>query len=156
MSKLEHIYNCCTREIQITLDQFWAHHDVPSKKLSVDVDNLQSLIVYFISRMKGCAQIVTNLSIIENFIPDAVQMSNRAYYLAMMQSSCEYLLNLHEELTKEDVEQSKIQKIDVSMANIERIKQQQIQRRLLIDSEKSNDSFANNLRTSPSGLYPSN
>ena len=40
MSKLEHIYNCCTTEIQRTLDIFWLDYDVPAKKLQVDVDNL--------------------------------------------------------------------------------------------------------------------
>mmetsp|Transcript_4515 Transcript_4515/g.6803 ORF Transcript_4515/g.6803 Transcript_4515/m.6803 type:complete len:120 (+) Transcript_4515:1884-2243(+) len=54
MCKLEHIYKCCTIEIQQTLDKFWENYNIPSKKLSVDVDNLQSMIVYFISRMKSC------------------------------------------------------------------------------------------------------
>jgi hypothetical protein len=40
MNKLEHIYNCCTDKIQAVLDHFWSGYDVPSKKLSVDVDNL--------------------------------------------------------------------------------------------------------------------
>ena len=52
MCKLEHIYKCCTVEIQKSLDKFWRNHEITSKKLSVDVDNLQSLIVYLISRLK--------------------------------------------------------------------------------------------------------
>ena len=40
MCKLEHIYNCCTTEIQEVLDTFWMDYDVPAKKLAVDVDNL--------------------------------------------------------------------------------------------------------------------
>lgn len=84
MCKLEHIYNCCTATIQETLDIFWMDYDVPAKKLSVDVDNLQSIIVYMISRMKGCSHILSNLSMIDKFLPEAVQLSNRAFYLAMM------------------------------------------------------------------------
>ena len=84
MCKLEHIYKCCTTDIQKSLDAFWKDFDIPTKKLSVDVDNLQSLIVYLISRIKGCPQIIANLYLIEDFLPEAVQLSNRAFYLAMM------------------------------------------------------------------------
>jgi len=101
MVKLEHIYKCCTSDIQKSLDEFWRNYDIPNKKLSVDVDNLQSIIVYMISRLKDCPQIITNLYIIEDFLPEAVQLSNRAFYLAMMQSSCEFLLNLHKKADSE-------------------------------------------------------
>lgn len=40
MCQLEHIYKCCTIEIQKALDLFWRNYDIPKKKLSVDVDNL--------------------------------------------------------------------------------------------------------------------
>jgi hypothetical protein len=40
MCKLEHIYLCCTLEIQMTLDKFWHNYDIPSKKLRIDADNL--------------------------------------------------------------------------------------------------------------------
>ena len=95
MIKLEHIYKCCTTELKKGLDRFWQNHDIPSKKLSVDVDNLQSLVIYLVSRMRGLPQIITNLNYIEDFLPEAVQISNRAFYLAMMQSSVEYLIDLH-------------------------------------------------------------
>jgi hypothetical protein len=72
MCKLEHIYKCCTVEIQKCLDKFWRGYDIPNNKLSVDVDNLQSMIVYLISRMKGFPQILSSLYMIEDFLPDAV------------------------------------------------------------------------------------
>ena len=72
MIKLEHIYKCCTIEIQKVLDIFWSNYNIPSRKLAVDVDNLQSLIVYLVSRMKGLPQIITHLHIIEDFLPEAV------------------------------------------------------------------------------------
>lgn len=40
MCKLEHIYKCCTSEIQKALDHFWVMYDIPQKKLCIDVDNL--------------------------------------------------------------------------------------------------------------------
>jgi hypothetical protein len=49
-----------------------------------------------VARMSGYPQILTNISIIENFLPDAVQLSNRAFSLAMMQSSTDYILNLYD------------------------------------------------------------
>jgi hypothetical protein len=68
----------------------------------VDVDNLQSLIVYLVSRMKGLPQIITNLNIIEDFLPEAVQLSNRAFYLAMLQSSCEFIINMQTSIDKQE------------------------------------------------------
>jgi hypothetical protein len=53
MCKLEHIYKCCTLEIQMALDAFWQDYDIPSKKLSIDADNLQSIIVYFLAHLDG-------------------------------------------------------------------------------------------------------
>ena len=41
--------------------------------------------------MKNKPQIISNIHLIEDFLPQAIQMSNRAYYLTVMHSSCEYL-----------------------------------------------------------------
>ena len=136
MSKLEHIYKCCTVEIQIALDSFWQYHEIPHKKLQVDVDNLQAIIVYMISRLANFPTILTHLSIIENFLPDAVQLSNRAFYLALMQSSCQFIIDQHDKMeadSKEIGNQSEVQDRqsilrkpeNKSMSNIERIKQKQ-------------------------------
>ena len=129
MSKLEHIYNCCTIEIQRTLDTFWRDYDVPAKTLQVDVDNLQSIIVYMISRMDGCPQILSSLSMIENFLPDAVQLSNRAFYLAMMQSSADYIIQQYDKMIEGSVYSANTAQSaggtvykDRSKENIERIK----------------------------------
>jgi len=52
-----------------------------------------------------------------------VELSNRAYYLAMIQSSCEYLLGIYGEIKEEEMSGSA--KKDISVENIERIKQRQ-------------------------------
>ena len=124
MCKLEHIYKCCTTDIQKSLDQFWRDFDIPSKKLSVDVDNLQSLIVYFISRMDRCPQIISNLYLIEDFLPEAVQISNRAFYLAMLQSSCEFLINIQKK-HENDNKWKEDKLMNKSIANLEKIKESQ-------------------------------
>jgi hypothetical protein len=40
MVKIEHIFKCCKEEVEKELDQFWNKHDIPSKKLAIDIDNL--------------------------------------------------------------------------------------------------------------------
>jgi len=61
MCKLEYIFNCLTDDITKLLDIFWADHKIPSKKLNIDTDNLHSLIVYIISRMKTFPNLIANL-----------------------------------------------------------------------------------------------
>lgn len=75
--------------------------------------------MYIISRLKGFPQIVTNLQLIEDFLPDAVQLTNRYYYHSMLASSVEFLLSEHKKMKTETM------KIDVdkSRANIEKIKE---------------------------------
>jgi hypothetical protein len=41
-------------------------------------------------------QIWTEINLIEDFIPDGVMMSNRAYYMILVKASCEYLINFKE------------------------------------------------------------
>jgi hypothetical protein len=62
--------------------------------------------VYLLSRLTNFPTILTHLSIIENFLPDAVQLSNRAFYLAMLQSSTEFIINTHDKMAQEDMESS--------------------------------------------------
>jgi hypothetical protein len=52
MCKLEHIYEVCTTGIVEEIDAFWKGFDIPAKKLSVDTDNLQAILIYVISRLK--------------------------------------------------------------------------------------------------------
>lgn len=82
--KLEHIFKCCTKEIQATVDEFWRDYDIPSKKLYIGADELQALIIYIVANMRGCPQLITHINIIENFTPEQISLSNRGYYLTMV------------------------------------------------------------------------
>jgi hypothetical protein len=51
MSKLELIYSCCTGKIIEEISLFWKQHNIPAKKLAIDTDQLQGIIIYIVSRM---------------------------------------------------------------------------------------------------------
>jgi len=46
-----------------------------------------------ISRM-NYPQIWTEINLVEEYIPEGVMMSNRAFYMILVKASCEYLINL--------------------------------------------------------------
>lgn len=64
MLKLEHIYKACTTEIKRCLDDFWENREIPLKKLLIDADNLQAILVYVVSRMQNCPWFLSNLALI--------------------------------------------------------------------------------------------
>ena len=66
----------------------------------LDSDNLQGILIYIISRM-NYPQIWSELTLIEEYIPEGVMMSNRAYYLILVKASCEYLINM--QIKEEDM-----------------------------------------------------
>ena len=68
MSKLEWIYNCCTRQVSKEIDLFWKGYNIPTKKLFVDPDNLQGIIIYIVSRLRN-PQIITEVHFIRKFVP---------------------------------------------------------------------------------------
>lgn len=49
MSKLELIYTCCTNQIINEISQFWKGYNIPDKKLAIDTDNLQGILIYIVS-----------------------------------------------------------------------------------------------------------
>ena len=61
MCKLEFIFQCLTEDVTKSLDEFWKDYDVAPKKLNIDTDNLHSLVVYIISRMKKFPNLIANL-----------------------------------------------------------------------------------------------
>lgn len=91
MSKLELIYNCCTVEVTKEISQFWQCHNIPQKKLSIDTDQLQGILIYIISRL-NYPQILTEVIVCERFLPAAVKKSSRFLYLEMIKAACNYLL----------------------------------------------------------------
>ena len=61
MVKIEHIYKCCKNMLTASLDEFWIAREIPDKKLAVDVDNLQSIIVYLVGNMTECPHMIAHL-----------------------------------------------------------------------------------------------
>ena len=91
MSKLELIYTCCTQEIVKEMSYFWQGYDIPDKKLSIDTDQLQGMLIYIVSRL-DYHQILTEVKICDTFLPKNVKKSSRTLYLEMLGSSCEFIL----------------------------------------------------------------
>ena len=91
MSKLEWIYNCCTRQVSKEIDLFWKGYDIPTKKLFVDPDNLQGIIIYIVSRLKN-PQIITEIHFIKKFVPKGIKRLGRFYHCEMVGAACSYLL----------------------------------------------------------------
>ena len=90
--------------------------------------------------MTGYPQILTNISILDNFLPDAVQMSNRAFSLAIMQSSTDFILNVHDKMSEEERKVSSQSK-DKSRENLNKIISNQKERRMLGSLDSSDISY---------------
>lgn len=105
MSKLELIYNCCTAEVTKEISQFWQGYNIPTKKLSIDTDQLQGILIYIVSRL-NYPQILTEVTICERFLPFAVKKSSRYIYLEMINAACNYLLEKDFSNTKKAIDDS--------------------------------------------------
>ncbi len=92
MCKLEQLFTACTVSILEDLENFYKDSNFPRDKLLIDSDSLQAILIYVVSR-SAYPQLWTELILIEEYIPEGVTMSNRAYYLIMVKAACEYLLN---------------------------------------------------------------
>lgn len=51
MSKLELIYNCCKEELTEETSQFWKCYEIDEKKLAIDTDQLQGIMIFIVSRL---------------------------------------------------------------------------------------------------------
>ena len=97
MSKLEWIYNCCTRQVSKEIDLFWRGHKIPTKQLFVDPDNLQGIIIYIVSRLRN-PSIITQVHFIKKFVPEGVKRLSRFYHCVMVGAACSYLLEVDQEM----------------------------------------------------------
>ena len=91
MGKLDLVYNCCTAKVIEDISGFWKQYDIPSKRLAIDTDNLQGIVIYVVSRM-NCPQILAEINICERFLPNAVRKSSRYIYLEMISAACSFML----------------------------------------------------------------
>ena len=90
MLKIELIYKGCTSSIQKDIEHFWKNYEINPSRLIIDVDNLQGILIYIISRLKN-PTLIADLHLIEDYIPSGVKKSNRLFYLMLMKAACEYL-----------------------------------------------------------------
>jgi hypothetical protein len=90
MAKLELIYHICTNEVMDEISKFWLSHEIEPKKLAIDTDQLQGIVIYIVSR-SNYPQIVTDAHICELFLPPAVKKSARFLYLEMVKAGCSFL-----------------------------------------------------------------
>jgi hypothetical protein len=73
------------------LSQFWKGFDYPQKKLQIDPDQLQAILVFICSRL-DYPQILTEIAFCESFLPKAVKRSTRFLYLEMLSAASTFLL----------------------------------------------------------------
>ena len=106
MSKLEWIYNCCTRQVSKEIDLFWKGYNIPTKKLFVDPDNLQGIIIYIVSRLKN-PQIITEIHFIKKFVPKGIKRLGRFYHCEMVGAACSYLLEIEQQTVEKENETKK-------------------------------------------------
>lgn len=91
MGKLDLVYTCCTAKVVEDISQFWKQYDIPSKKLAIDTDNLQGIVIYVVSRM-NCPQVLSEVNMCQAFLPPAVRKSSRFIYLEMISAACSFVL----------------------------------------------------------------
>lgn len=89
--KLEHIYQCCVRSVKEEIEAFWHFRQVPQSKLSIDSDSLQGILIYMLFQVQS-ASIISELELVELFLPESVQASSRSFYLCMLKQSIDFIV----------------------------------------------------------------
>ena len=64
ISKLEHIYQSLRHELPKLFDKFWKGYNINKSNLQIDINNLQSILMYIIVRMKNFPWIIAHLNLI--------------------------------------------------------------------------------------------
>ena len=73
------------------LTEFWKN--VPGVKetdMYIDADALKALAIYILIQTK-CSKLLVDILIAEEFTPEALKYTNRAYYLTVLHSAFEYI-----------------------------------------------------------------
>ncbi len=73
------------------ISNFWQSHDILKSKLAMDTDQLQSIVIYMVSRL-NYPSIVADVQICEKFLPNAVRKSSRYLYMEMISAAIGFLL----------------------------------------------------------------
>ena len=97
MQKLEQVYSCFTQSIVREVSEFWQGWDIPAKKLAIDTDSMQSLVIFVVSRANN-PQLIAEVSIAETYLPENVRRSNRFIYFEFLSAACTFLMDQAEAL----------------------------------------------------------
>ena len=80
---------------------FWdGYRNFKKKDMFIDGPTLRLLMVYVLTQTKQ-SKLKIDLDLIQEFMPKVLEFTNRAYYIAMLQSAFEFIDNLTEEKTTE-------------------------------------------------------
>ena len=79
------------------MSEFWQGWDIPAKKLAIDTDSMQSLVIFVVSRANN-PQLIAEVSIAETFLPENVRRSNRFIYFEFLSAACTFLMDQAEAL----------------------------------------------------------
>ena len=89
------------------IDLFWKDYNIPTKKLFIDPDNLQGIIIYIVSRLKN-PQIISEIHFIKKFVPKGIKRLGRFYHCEMVGAACSYLLEMEKAAIEEDLKSTEL------------------------------------------------
>ena len=93
--KLEYVYRLFTSIMTTELQEFWqGDRYFKRDKLFIDADSLKGLVIYSLVKSR-CAKLLIDVICVEEFTPESIKFTNRAYYMTVLHSAFEFL----EELT---------------------------------------------------------
>ena len=72
------------------IDNFWSGVDVKPDKLEIDYENLHGIAIYLVLKMANPLLLV-DIIFIENFVSNAVMMTNRAFHMTVLHSALAFI-----------------------------------------------------------------
>lgn len=79
------------KKIAEEIDKFWEGYDIPKKDLTVDPDNLLSIIIYITIKSKN-SKLLSEVEYMDSFITNTSKISGKGYNLSVLSVACKYLL----------------------------------------------------------------
>jgi hypothetical protein len=94
--KLEFLFQLFTEDLVRELRSFWGNtKEISKNDLYIDADSLKAITIYILIQTKW-SKLLVDILMIEEFSPDTIKMTNRAYYLTVLYSAFEYLEEMSE------------------------------------------------------------
>jgi len=109
LTKLDVLFKIFTGILCDELKDFWKGNQYLSKKdLYIDASSLRSLMVYILVQVNN-SKLKVDLDLIQEFMPPVLEFTNRAYYVALMQSAFEFIDSLTDDKITELLNKSTAQ-----------------------------------------------